>query len=216
MHLSFSAELCEGNHVYVTFGIIHCKLVPANQRCTMASASLGLSYGTCDHDSVLSMLNVSFNTDHMTSAVYSSKCKPFRAPGLASDLSINRPSFKRLLTKRLFAAPFHVECPGLVTDPVANPVIRAYIYQCSYATLKKGSDVIVGCMITILSRSESLTNSVTAGAEVTYNGSIHAQLFAHRWAIQEAWYSSMVNVQLSRSLESNWLTSWLGNTTFPR
>lgn len=127
-----------------------------------------------------------FNTDHMACAVYSSKREPMRTPGLSSNLSLNQPSLKWFLTKCCFPAPLHVKRPGLVTDPVANPVICAYVYQCSYVALEKGGDVVVGCVIPIFSQGESLSNIITAGAEVARDGGIHAQLFAHSGAIKEA------------------------------
>ena len=122
----------------------------------------------------------------MACAVYSSKREPLRTPGLPSNLSLNKPGRKWLLTKCHFPAPLHVERPGLVTDPVANPVICAYVYQCSHVALEKGGDVVVGCVIPIFSQGESLSNIITAGAEVAREGGIHAQLFTHSRAVKEA------------------------------
>lgn len=89
----FGALLCQQN------GCIFCsrpasisyttyKSLPASQRCTMASASLGLSYGTCYFGSAPEVENKR-DTDHMACTIHSSKRKPFRTPGLSSDLSLN-------------------------------------------------------------------------------------------------------------------------------
>lgn len=71
MHILFSTGL----------DLLHyLQLTPAGQRCTMASASLGLSYGTSHFGSALQVENKR-DTDHMACAVH------FRIPGLSSDSS---------------------------------------------------------------------------------------------------------------------------------
>lgn len=53
--------------------------------------------------------------------------QPVCAPCLTNDFSIDQPIRQWLFHKLLLSAPWHLERPNLVANPVTDPVVRSNV-----------------------------------------------------------------------------------------
>ncbi len=105
----------------------------------------------------------------------SSKRQSLCTPSLPSGLSVDIPISQLLRRKFRLPTPFQRERPSLVTDPVAYPIVRAYVDKHLDTTLKKSSNVVFSGVETILSGAEVATHVAVTRCEVGGQGRIDTE-----------------------------------------